>query len=498
MSCVDDENLAFVSVAEQGRMIRDRRISPLELVDVYLDRIDRYDDIVRSYITVGRDDARAAARVAGEEIAHGRYRGPLHGIVFGVKDQLWSKGMPTTLAWAGMRENRTEKDAAVVESLQRAGAILLGKHNLDQFGKGGTVNWDFGRTRNPWNPDFSPAGSSGGSGAATAAGFCAAALGEDTGGSVRLPASANGLVGLRPTFGRVSRFGGYLYGWTADTIGPLARTAEDAALLLKEIAGHDPRDPLTSRLPVPDYQAQLQAGVEGLRIGIVTNLIDADGVEPDVRAAFEASITVLAGLGAEIHATDLPLAHYSVPLLMLTSDADVASAIGRKWLKQRYNEVDAGIRTRLAAAYLVPSSAYSTAMRCRAVVRAEIFDRLKQFDILACPTVPNAPKRISGEPSQRQSDSDNPGPDFQQDVVLERMFTYPFSLANTPAISVQNGVDGNGLPTGLQLVGRPFAEADLLRATAAYQSATEWHTKHPELDKTLSGFANGSPLNSDR
>lgn len=482
MSGQTETELAFLTVAEQGRLIRERRISPLELVDLYLTRIEMYDDVLRSYITVDAEGARQAARQAGQEIADGRYRGPLHGIVFGVKDQLWSKRMPTTLAWSGMRNNRTAEDAAVVESLERAGAILVGKHNLDQFGKGGTINWDFGRARNPWDPDFSPAGSSGGSGAATAAGLCAAALGEDTGGSVRLPASANGLVGIRPTFGRVSRYGGYMYGWTADTIGPLGRSAEDVALFLREIAGHDRRDPLTSRKAVPDYQADLGLGIEALRVGIIDNLVKADGVEADIGRAFDESVSVLAGLGAKVGTTSLPLAHYSVPLLMLTSDADVASAIGRKWLRSHYSQLDPGIRTRLAAAALVPSSAYSTAMRGRAVVRAEVLDRLKDFDILVCPTVPNAPKRISGGPAREVSGA---GLDFQRDVVLERMFTYPFSLANTPAISIQNGVDSKGLPTGLQLIGRPFAEGLLLRVGAAFQGVTGWHNQHPALEETL-------------
>lgn len=492
MSVQTEEDLAFLPIHEQALLIRERRLSPLELVDVYLARIDKYDHALCSYITVGADGARAAARLAGEEIAKGRHLGSLHGIPFGVKDQLWSEGLPTTLAWARMRDNRTGQNAAVIESLKRAGAVLLGKHNLDQFGKGGTVHWDFGRTRNPWNTDFSPAGSSGGSGAATAAGMCAAALGEDTGGSVRLPAAANGLVGLRPTFGRVSRFGGYMYGWTADTIGPIGRTAHDAALLLREIAGHDPRDVLTSRQPVPDYEAELRGGVEGLRIGVITNLLDDDGVEADVRQAFEDSMSVFAGLGAQIGTTELPLARFSVPLLMLTSDADVAAEIGRKFLRDHYAEFDVGIRSRLAAAALVPSSAYSTAMRGRAIVRAEVLDRLKRFDLLACPTVPNAPKRISGGSDPKLSSSLPSGLNFERDVVLERMFTYPFSLANTPAISVPNGFDSQGLPTGLQLVGRPFNDALLLRATAAFQSETDWHERHPDLDETLPVRLNGA------
>lgn len=483
MTTMQDDELAYLSVAEQGALIQRRELSPVELTATYLRRIERYDDVLRSYITVAADHALQRARQAEQEIAAGGYRGPLHGIVYGVKDQLRTRGVRTTLAWNGMREHVPDHDAAVIASLDDAGAVLVGKHNLDQFGKGGTADWHFGRARNPWDARYGPSGSSGGSGVATAAGLCSAALGEDTGGSVRLPGAVNGVVGLRPTFGRVSRYGGFMYGWTADTIGPLARTTEDAAILLRTIAGHDPRDPLTTRRVVPDYPSLLGGGIAGLRVGVISNLIESDVVDPEVRAAFDASVEVLADLGAEVGETTLPLASYSVPLLMLTSDSDVAATISRKWLRSHYEEIDVAIRTRMAAACLLPATAYSTAMRGRALVRAEVFDRLRRFDLLVCPTGPRPPGQVDVPRTEVRSKDD-----IGEAVVKERMFTYPFSLANTPAISIPNGFTSGGLPVGLQLVGRPFAEADLFRAAHAYERATPWHRQHPDLDATIRRF----------
>src|SRR5689334_1299718 len=274
--------IIFLSAAEQGRLIRERKLSPVELVQACLDRIDRYDPVLRAYITVCADQALAQARQAEQEILGGNYRGPLHGLPFGAKDQLCTRGIRTTLGSRIMANHVPDFDATVITRLRVAGAVLIGKENLHEFGKGGTNVFAYGQPRNPWNPERTPSSSSSGSGIAPAAGFSSGSLGEDTGGSVRGPAAANGVVGIRPTFGRVSRHGGVMHAWTADTIGPLTRTVEDNALFLAAIAGFDADDRLTGRQPVPDYAAGLTRDVKGMRLAVVKEMSWAEGVHAEV------------------------------------------------------------------------------------------------------------------------------------------------------------------------------------------------------------------------
>jgi len=318
-------DLVFLSVARQAELIRSRAVSPRELVAAYLARIERYDGVLRAYITVCAEQAMTEAVQAERDIAAGNYRGPLHGIPFGVKDQLCTRGIRTTVGSKIMADHVPDYDATVVTRLIRAGAILIGKENLHEFGKGGTNYFPYGQPRNPWDPSRNPGSSSSGSGIAPAAGLCSGSLGEDTGGSVRGPAAACGVVGLRPTFGRVSRHGGMMYGWTADTIGPITRTVEDNALFLGAIAGHDENDALSSPRPVPDYVSSLKNGIRGVRLAVVTEMARPEGVHPEVRAAFETALAALKELGAQVSEVTLPWARHAIPLNMMTSDADVAS-----------------------------------------------------------------------------------------------------------------------------------------------------------------------------
>ena len=473
---MDDDALAALTLGEQSALIRDRLLSPVELTATHLARIEALNPTLNAYITVTAEHAVAAAQTAADEIAQGLYRGPLHGVTYGVKDQLFTKVAPTTLAWHVLRDNHVPTDAAAVERMDDAGAILLGKHNLDQFGKGGATSWDFGEPKNPWNLRHSPTGSSQGSASAVAAGLCSAAIGEDTGGSVRMPAAACGLVGLRPTFGRVSRFGGYLFGWTADTIGPFTRTVKDNALLLEVLAGYDPRDPLSVNCPVPRYTEALTGELTGLRIGVVTNLATSDALRDDVKTQFDAAVDTLRSLGATVVAVELPSAAYAVPLLMLTSDVDVATQLLRQYLRGQYNEVDYGVRTRLAAAALMPAAAYATAMQARAVVRAEVLAQFHTVDCLVTPMTPQPAPTVGRKIEPLSSPED-----FWGAVVKSRMFAYPFSLANTPALSVPNGLtDAEGLPIGFQIIAAPFREDLVYRVGHAYEQVTEWHTRRPQ------------------
>jgi len=474
---VTNHELTALTLRQQSDLIRDRLLSPVELTEAYLAQIDTLNPSLNAYITVTAEHAQSRAANAATEIANGAYRGPLHGVTYGIKDQLFTRAAPTTLAWKHLHANQVDTDAAVVERLDAAGAILVGKHNLDQFGKGGATSWDFGEPRNPWNLAHSPTGSSQGSAAAMAAGLCSVAIGEDTGGSVRMPAAACGLAGLRPTFGRVSRFGGYLYGWTADTIGPLTRTVEDNALVLEVLAGYDMRDPLSVATPVSKYSENLTVDLTGVRVGVVTNLAESRALRDDVKHAFDATVEMLGGLGATVTAVTLPSASYAVPLLMLSSDVDVATQLLRKYLREYYNEIDYGIRTRLAAACLMPASAYATAMQGRAVVRAEVLAQFDALDCLVTPMTPQPAPRLG-----RKAEPLSSPEDFWEAVVKSRMFSYPFSLANTPALSVLNGFTATeGLPIAFQIVAPPFREDVVYRVGHAYEQATTWHTRRPAL-----------------
>jgi aspartyl-tRNA(Asn)/glutamyl-tRNA(Gln) amidotransferase subunit A len=469
----------YLSAAEQGRLIRDRKLSPVELMQACLARIERWNPVLRAYITVCADSALAEARAAEQEIIAGRWRGPLHGLPFGVKDQLNTKDIRTTLGSRMLGDNVPDHDAAVIEKLKAAGAILIGKENLHEFGKGGTIDFAYGQPRNPWNIEHNPASSSSGSGIAPSAGFTSGSLGEDTGGSIRSPAAANGIVGLRPTFGRVSRWGGVMYGWTADTIGPLTRTVEDNALFLQAIAGHDTRDPLSSTRPVPDYAAALQQGLKGVKLGVVTEMTWPEGVHPEVAAAMKEAIKVFEGLGATVKELSLPRVKYAVPLQLLTSDSDIATMMLKHWLRPHWQDMDTGTRTRLAAGALIPAAVYHRAMRARVLVRREVLAALQDCDVLICPSSLSPPGRIDAT----RETVDSPEA-MQKKVLLRRISTYPFSMANVPALALPMGFSKAGLPLSLQVAGKPFAEETVFRVGHAYEQATPWHARHPDLSKT--------------
>lgn len=477
-------DVTLLGAAHQARLIARRELSPVELVKACLARIERYDAHLRACITVCADQALAAARDAEREIAAGRYRGPLHGLPFGVKDQLHAAGVRTTLGSRATGEQIAAEDATCIARLKAAGAILLAKENLHEFGKGGTHDFPFGQPRNPWNLAYNPAGSSSGSGISPAAGFTSFSLGEDTGGSVRSPAAANGIVGLRPTFGRVSRHGGVMYGWTADTIGPLGRRVEDVAMVLGAIAGADPRDPLCSDRPVPDYRSTLTLDLQGVRLGVVREMTFPEGVHPDVRAAMAQALEQLRTLGATLEEVSLPRAKYSVPLQLLTSDADIASMFVHKWLRPHWHEIDVGTRQRLGAAALVPASVYARANRARVLVRREVLDACARFDALIAVTSMSPPGLIDAVRETVASKED-----MSTKVILRRIGTYPFSMANVPALAVPMGFSGQGLPLSLQIAARPFDEATVFRVAHAYEQATPWHTQHPDVDAAIARFA---------
>ena len=295
---MDKQDIPFLTTAELGELIRQREVSPVEATAAYLDRIDALNFKFNSYLTVCRNEAMAAAEEAERAIARGEYLGPMHGIPVAVKDQIWTQGIRTTVGSRLMADFFPDEDATAIAKLKQAGAVLLGKTNLTEFALGGSQR--YGLNRNPWNLDRFTGGSSGGSGSATAAFLCATSLGEDTGGSIRRPAAWCGIVGLRPSWGRVSRYGVAPGSWSMDQVGPISRTVEDAAITLGAIAGHDPRDPYTWDAPVPDYRDALGGDLSGVRVGAIRELIESDIVDPEVRDGIRGAGAVLEELGATV------------------------------------------------------------------------------------------------------------------------------------------------------------------------------------------------------
>ncbi len=477
------QDLVYMSAAQQSAAIKKREISPVDLVRASLDRIERYDGKLRAWISVDAERAMRLAKQAEDEIARGHYRGPMHGLPYGVKDQMHALGFKTSLGTRVLDESEmgAPYDATLVKRLSDAGAILLGKQNLHEWGKGGTIDFPYGQPRNPWNPAHDASSSSTGSGIAPAAGMCSFSIGEDTGGSVRGPASCNGVVGLRPTFGRVSRHGGVMAGYTSDTFGPLARTVTDIALVMQAISGHDPADVLSSPRPVPDFTRDLSSDLKGMKLGIVREIAYSEWTHPEVLAAFEAALDVLRQRGAVIEEISLPLVKWAVPLQMLTTDADVASWFLANYLRDRYDRFDEGTRSRLVTSCLIPAATYSRAMRARTVVRAQVLEAMRKYDALLTPTNLTPPRLIE-EAQENVSDSG----DVLPKLIKRRIAHYPFSLSNVPALSVPCGFSKAGLPLALQIASRPFGEPTAFKVAHAYEQATEWHKRHPDLQKTLS------------
>ena len=477
MADVQGDGLAFLSVAELGRRIRAGEVSPVEAAEAYLERIGRIDGRLNSYITVCADEARRAARTAERDIAAGRYLGPLHGIPVAVKDQFDTAGVRTTYGSALTWEHTPQQDAVVAARLKAAGAVLLGKLNLSEFALGESFHHPGGTPRNPWDLSRNPGISSSGSAAATAAFLCATALAEDTGGSTRIPAAWSGLTGLRPTWGLVSRRGVAGVSWSMDTVGPISRSAEDCALTLQAIAGHDPADPYSWNVPVPDYRQELAGGVAGLRVGVLREKVAAGGLPPDTLQAVQAAVAQLGELGAATREISIPIVENAGAASKCITDMDGA-AVHYERLRTRAAEYDHNTRVRLLTAILTPAQAYYKAQKLRTLIRQAVLAALESVDVIVLPTAPGPAPRIPDGPGIKDLD------DARSRISGVRNFTGAFNLAGVPALSIPGGFtapteSAGPLPLSLQLVGRPMAEALLLRVAHAYQQATDWHQRRP-------------------
>ena len=466
--------LHFKPITEQAAMLRSGELSPVELTAAYLDRIEALNGELGAYITVMSEQALAQAHQTAADLRAGADKGALHGIPVGIKDIIYTDGVLTSGGSKVLADFVPDSDSTIVRMLDAAGAVLLGKLNLSEFAVGGTIDHPFGTPRNPWNTNHTAGGSSSGSGIAAAGGLCAGALGSDTGGSVRGPAGFCGIVGLRPTYGRVTRQGVLAMCWSMDTVGPMTRTVADCALMLNAIAGKDALDPTSSDAPVPDYAANLDAGVRGLRIGMPTEMFDYEGLDADVRESVLRAVSVLEEHGATADEMSLPMSENSGAVFIGTADVDCA-AYHADWLRTRTDDYDWSTRTRLETASLAPAWAYLRAQRARELIRRELHAALDKYDIIALPTSPVAAPPI-------EESTGKPGGYYQGKLDLgRRRYTSPAALAGLPALSVPCGFSDAGLPIGMQLIGKPFAEQTLFRVGQAYETATEWHTRHPAV-----------------
>lgn len=466
-------DIVFLPASGLAPLIKARKLSPVEVVRAFLDRIEAVNPKVNAFLTITGDQALEQARTAEKEIASGRYRGLLHGIPYAPKDLLATKGIRTTNGSRATENWIPDQESTVTARLNQAGAILIGKLNLLEFAMGSGQTGLHGPARNPWDLAYSPSGSSSGSGAALAASMVPLAIGSDTGGSIRNPAKSCGVVGLKPTYGRVSRFGVTTLSWTLDHVGPMAKTIADVALMLQAIAGPDPNDRTAAPNPVPNYSRNLTAGVKGLRVGVPSEYF-FNHVDPETDAALRGALSVLKELGAVL--VDFRVSNAALcstaSSVILSSEA---AAFHETRLKQHAGQLDPLVRERLEAAKFHTAVDYIKALRLRTVFMEEMRRVFQTCDIVMLPSGNAAPK-LDIEIVRTDVTPDQPPP--------PRPDTY--NLANVtgiPAIVLPCGFTAGPpvLPLGIQFCARPFDEATLFRISHAYQSATIWHQRRPPL-----------------
>lgn len=458
----------FPTIASAAADIAAGRLSPVALTEACLARIDKHESKVHAFIRLERDRALASARKAEADIKAGRRRGALHGIPFGHKDIYETAGIPTTCHSKLLKDYVPERDAVTVAKLADAGIVMMGKLATHEFAMGGpSFDLPWPPARNPWALEHFTGGSSSGTGASVAAGFVLGGTGSCTGGSIRLPAAFCGLAGIKPTYGLVSRTGIQPLAFTLDHSGPLAWTTEDCAILLQAMAGHDPTDPGSANVPIPDYRAALSGDLTGVRIGVIRHFYEKDiTVSPEVGAAMEASFKVLNGLGASVRDVTLPsLQDWNACgwLIAITE----AYSVHEPWLKSRYNDYGQNFRDRITLAAFFSAADYQAAIRFRRELNDKLAQVMNDVDLLVLPTTLTPAPKIDQMPAFGSFETPN--------------FTMPFNVSGSPALAVCNGFSGSGLPLSLQIVGRPFEESLVLRAGHAYECATNWKERRPAL-----------------
>ena len=464
-----DTQLHYLSIRQAGELIQKGELSPVELTRACLDRIQATDDRLHSFVLLLADDAMAQARTAEAEALRGQYRGPMHGIPFALKDLYDTAGVRTTSGSQVDIDRVPTEDATTTARLKEAGGILLGKLAMHEFALGGP-DWTtpFEPACNPWNLDHITGGSSSGSGSAVASGQALGALGSCTGGSIRGPASLCGIVGLKPTYGRVSRYGVVTLSWSQDHAGPMTRTVEDTAFMLQAIAGHDPRDPTSSKAPVPDYSRSLREDIRGVRIGLPRHYFFAEdpGVSREVVAKVEQAVAVLEELGALVEEVTIPSLDYvrAANSVIMVSEAFAYHEPNLKTRPQEFGEI---VRGRFRVGGMLSASDYLQAQRVRTWARRDFAEVMKAVDFLVTPTMTQPAAAFEGFDPMT--------------TTRGKSFTAPFNVTGLPAISVPCGFTESGLPIGMQIAGKPFDEPGVIQAAYTYQQYAGWHEVRPTI-----------------
>jgi len=451
------------SLTDLARAFREKRLSPVEVVGALLERIEAEDEVLNAFITVTGERALEEAARAEAEILAGRYRGPLHGVSVGLKDLIYTRGVRTTMGSAFFKDFVPDHDATVAAKLEEAGAVLVGKTNTHEFAYGPTGDRSyFGPTRNPHDPVRISGGSSGGSGSAVAAKLLYGSLGSDTGGSVRIPAALCGIVGMKPTFGRVSKRGVFPLSWTLDHVGPMTRTVEDNALLLNVLAVHDPADPYSARRPAEDFARDLRRGVRGGAVGVPGDFY-FEHVGAEVGERVRETIEVFRSLGASVRVVGIPHLWETLKAQRLTLAAE-AYAVHEERLQREPERFDDEVRERLMEGERLKAHRYASAQQRKLRAKDEFGRALEGMDVLLTPTLPIAATLID------QKETAIGGYEESVRSALTRL-TGPTNHTGFPSLSIPCGFTASGLPVGVQLIGRPFGEATLYRFGRAYEEA---------------------------
>lgn len=459
-------DLASLSLKEASELLRHKAASPVELTQECLKRISTYNASLNAFITVTADQAMKSARAMEVEQRRGRWRGPLHGIPLALKDNIDTAGIRTTAASELFKERIPCADAEVVRKLKNAGAILLGKTNLHEFAYGGSSSVSyFGPVHNPWALDRVSGGSSGGPAAATASELCFGSLGTDTAGSIRIPASYCGIVGFKPSYGRVSNRGVVPLSWTLDHVGPLCRSVEDAAIVLSVIAGYDELDPSTVQMPVPDYSSASKVQLSKLRLGIPRSPF-FEGVDVEIAKAVDAAIEVLRKLAGVVSEVTLPAVDISMDEIYARVRSVEAYTYHSRWIAESPEKYQPSTRERIENGAKIKAEDYVQARRDIDLLRREINKTFASFDLLITPTMPTPPVPIT---------------QGAEATAVPYRNTVPFDILGLPAISVPCGFTSGGLPVGLQIAGAPFAEKTVFALAQAYERESEWHKSRPKL-----------------
>ena len=483
-------NIKNITIKETAELIKDKKISPVELTKAFLERIESVDKEINSYITVISDQALESAESAEQEIMKGNYLGPLHGIPIGLKDIFVMKDIPSTCGSKMLENFISPYDATVTARIKKSGAVILGKNNMDEFAMGSSNETSyFGPVKNPWDTGRVPGGSSGGSASATAAGLCTASIGTDTGGSIRQPAALCGVTGLKPTYGRVSRYGMIAFASSLDQAGPLTRSAEDAAIILNAISGRDEMDSTSVDVPVPDFTKNLNGDIKGMKIGIPKEYF-LDGMDKDVEAAVEKAIQDIKSLGAEIVEISLPHTKYAISTYYIIAPCEASSNLARYdgvrygyrasdpedlhdlFFRSRSEGFGEEVKRRIMLGTYALSSGYYDAyylkaQKVRTLIREDFKKAWEKVDVIVTPTTPETAFKINEK-------TDDPITMYLSDVL-----TIPCNISGIPGLSTPCGFSTDNLPIGLQILGKSFDEESILRVAHAYEKVNNWNLETP-------------------